>query len=110
MLRFGVKITFPVLVGPAGTAEKKKKAVVIMATGLGHVADSLLPKIRELTDEGKQRGPIILTGSQRSSDRPSSDAFENIEASVRFSMERIGEDETYIFGGLDCTCCVVYLA
>lgn len=39
----------------------------------------------------KQRGPIILTGSQRSSDRPSSDAFENIEASVRFSMEQIGE-------------------
>jgi|YelNatPaOPRAMG01_1025707.scaffolds.fasta_scaffold01596_14 glutamyl-tRNA(Gln) amidotransferase subunit D len=39
----------------------------------------------------RQKGPIILTGSQRSSDRPSSDAFENIEASVRFSMEKIGE-------------------
>ncbi len=39
----------------------------------------------------KQKGPIILTGSQRSSDRPSSDAFENIEASIRFSLEDIGE-------------------
>lgn len=39
----------------------------------------------------RQRGPIILTGSQRSSDRPSSDAFENIESSVRFSMEKFGE-------------------
>ncbi|MCL4451909.1 MAG: Glu-tRNA(Gln) amidotransferase subunit GatD [Candidatus Thermoplasmatota archaeon] len=39
----------------------------------------------------RQKGPIILTGSQRSSDRPSSDAFENIESSVRFSMERFGE-------------------
>lgn len=39
----------------------------------------------------RQKGPIILTGSQRSSDRPSSDAFENIEASIRFSLEDIGE-------------------
>ena len=39
----------------------------------------------------RQKGPIILTGSQRSSDRPSSDAFENIESSVRFSMEKFGE-------------------
>ncbi len=39
----------------------------------------------------KQTAPVILTGSQRSSDRPSSDAFENIESSIRFSLENIGE-------------------
>ncbi len=39
----------------------------------------------------KQAHPIILTGSQRSSDRPSTDAFENIGSSVRFAMENIGE-------------------
>lgn len=39
----------------------------------------------------KQTAPLIMTGSQRSSDRPSSDAFENIESSIRFSMENIGE-------------------
>ena len=32
---------------------QKRKKQSIMATGLGHVADRLLPKIRELTDEGK---------------------------------------------------------
>ena len=39
----------------------------------------------------KQTAPVIMTGSQRSSDRPSSDAFENIESSIRFSLENIGE-------------------
>lgn len=39
----------------------------------------------------KQEHPIIFTGSQRSPDRPSTDAFENIGFSVRFAMEDIGE-------------------
>ncbi|MHB1439841.1 MAG: Glu-tRNA(Gln) amidotransferase subunit GatD [Cuniculiplasma sp.] len=39
----------------------------------------------------KQRGPIILVGSQRSSDRPSSDSYLNIEAAVGFSATDFGE-------------------
>ena len=35
--------------------------------------------------------PIILTGSQRSSDRPSSDSFLNIGAAIRAALEDIGE-------------------
>ncbi len=38
-----------------------------------------------------QTGPIILTGSQRSSDRPSSDSYLNLEASVAFASEKMGE-------------------
>lgn len=39
----------------------------------------------------KQSRSIILTGSQRSSDRPSSDAFENISSSILFTSLNIGE-------------------
>ena len=36
-----------------------------------------------------QTNPIIFTGSQRSSDRPSSDAFLNIEGSIHFYHHNI---------------------
>jgi len=39
----------------------------------------------------EQTQPIIFTGSQRSSDRPSSDAFLNIEGSINFASMDIGE-------------------
>lgn len=39
----------------------------------------------------EQQHPIIFTGSQRSPDRPSTDAFENIGFAVRFAMQDIGE-------------------
>lgn len=39
----------------------------------------------------EQTSPVVLTGSQRSSDRPSSDAFHNIEAAVVAASEDIGE-------------------
>lgn len=38
-----------------------------------------------------QTGPVVFVGSQRSPDRPSSDAFTNIEAAVRFASTDIGE-------------------
>lgn len=37
------------------------------------------------------RRPIILVGSQRSSDRPSTDAFSNLEGALEFSRTEIGE-------------------
>ncbi len=39
----------------------------------------------------KQSGPVILVGSQRSPDRPSSDAFTNIEAAIHFASAEIGD-------------------
>lgn len=39
----------------------------------------------------KQSGPVIFVGSQRSPDRPSSDAFTNIEAAIHFASAEIGE-------------------
>ncbi|WMT52146.1 MAG: Glu-tRNA(Gln) amidotransferase subunit GatD [Ferroplasma sp.] len=39
----------------------------------------------------EQTSPIIFTGSQRSSDRPSSDAFLNIEGSIHFASMEMGE-------------------
>lgn len=39
----------------------------------------------------EQIKPIIFTGSQRSSDRPSSDAFLNIEGSIHFASMDMGE-------------------
>lgn len=39
----------------------------------------------------KQTGPIIFAGSQRSPDRPSSDAFTNIEAAIHFASAEMGD-------------------
>lgn len=39
----------------------------------------------------KQSGPVIFVGSQRSPDRPSSDAFANIEAAMHFASAEIGD-------------------
>ncbi|MCL5888413.1 MAG: Glu-tRNA(Gln) amidotransferase subunit GatD [Candidatus Thermoplasmatota archaeon] len=39
----------------------------------------------------KQMGPVILVGSQRSSDRPSSDSYLNLEAAVGFATSEFGE-------------------
>jgi glutamyl-tRNA(Gln) amidotransferase subunit D len=39
----------------------------------------------------EQTGPIIIVGSQRSSDRPSSDSYLNLEAAIGFSGTDFGE-------------------
>ncbi len=52
-----------------------------------HTASALSFMFEKLT------GPIILTGSQRSSDRPSSDAFINIEASIILQNQTLARSE-----------------
>ena len=47
---------------------------------LGYTAAALSFMLREIS------GPVVLVGSQRSPDRPSSDAFVNLLASVRFCV------------------------
>ncbi len=45
-------------------------------------------------------GPIIFAGSQRSSDRPSSDAFLNLEGALEFSKTNLGEVALAMHAGL----------
>ncbi|MGC8608350.1 MAG: Glu-tRNA(Gln) amidotransferase subunit GatD [Thermoplasmata archaeon] len=48
----------------------------------------------------RQSSPIIFVGSQRSSDRPSSDAFSNLEAALYFSVSDFGETGIAMHAGL----------
>ncbi len=48
----------------------------------------------------EQTGTVVFTGSQRSPDRPSSDAFVNIESSIRFASIRMGEVGICMHGSL----------
>lgn len=52
---------------------------------IGYTAAALSFMLRNLT------GPVVLTGSQRSSDRPSSDANINLISSARVAISDIGE-------------------
>lgn len=45
-------------------------------------------------------GPVIFVGSQRSSDRPSSDAFLNLEAGLEFASAEFGEVGLAMHSGL----------
>ncbi len=46
-------------------------------------------------------GPVVMVGSQRSSDRPSSDAFLNLEGALEFSRSEIGEVGVAMHGTID---------
>ncbi len=71
------------------TADQLKKSEGVVIT---HGTDTMCYTSAALSFMfQKQTGPIILTGSQRSSDRPSSDSFLNLEASVAFAMADHGE-------------------
>ncbi|HLH86792.1 MAG TPA: Glu-tRNA(Gln) amidotransferase subunit GatD [Thermoplasmataceae archaeon] len=49
----------------------------------------------------QQTAPVVFVGSQRSSDRPSSDAFSNLSASILFAREDLGETGICMHGGLN---------
>lgn len=63
------------------------KAVVVPhgTDTLGYTAAALSFMLRNLT------GPVILVGAQRSSDRPSSDAYTNLLAAARLVSTDLGE-------------------
>ncbi len=69
----------------AALLKKNEGVVVLHGTDTLHYTAAALSF---MIDSGK---PVVLTGAQRSSDRPSSDAFENILASLRTAQSRIGE-------------------
>lgn len=63
-------------------------AGVVVAHGtdtLGYTAAALAFMLSDLT------GPVVLVGSQRSSDRPSSDAFLNLLSAARLASTDLGE-------------------
>ena len=55
-------------------------------------------------------GPVVLTGSQRSSDRPSSDAFQNLLASARVATSDLGEVAVVMHGTPSSGQCHIYRA
>ncbi|MFO8133393.1 MAG: Glu-tRNA(Gln) amidotransferase subunit GatD, partial [Thermoplasmatota archaeon] len=71
-------------------AEKLNRGAdgVIVAHGtdtMGYTAAALSFMLQDLS------GPVVLVGSQRSSDRPSSDAFQNLVAAARMATTDLGE-------------------
>jgi len=55
-------------------------------------------------------GPVVFTGSQRSSDRPSSDAFLNLMNSVRVALSNIGEVVVVMHNSISSTGCYIHRA
>jgi len=53
-------------------------------------------------------GAVVLTGSQRSSDRPSSDAFQNLLASARVAISDLGEVVVVMHGTPSSGQCYIY--
>ncbi|MEM0157758.1 MAG: Glu-tRNA(Gln) amidotransferase subunit GatD [Thermoplasmataceae archaeon] len=66
--------------------EKDQRCIVLHGTDTMSYTASALSFMFE-----EQTGPVLFVGSQRSSDRPSSDAFLNLEASLEFSVTSMGE-------------------
>lgn len=66
----------------------KRKEGVIVAHGtdtMAYTASALAFQLESISH------PVILTGSQRSSDRPSTDAHDNLEGSAKVALSDIGE-------------------
>ncbi len=66
--------------------DKNGRCIILHGTDtMSYTASALSFMFSELA------GPVVMVGSQRSSDRPSSDAFLNLEAALEFCREEIGE-------------------
>ncbi len=78
---------------------------VIIAHGtdtMGYTSAALSFMLKNLT------GPVVLTGSQRSSDRPSSDSFQNLLAAARVATSDLGEIAVVMHGISSPGYCSVY--
>lgn len=68
--------------------ELSKSKGVLVSHGtdtMSYTASALAFMFEKLT------GPVVMVGSQRSSDRPSSDSFGNMEGAMAFSSTNVGE-------------------
>lgn len=80
------------------------KAVVVPhgTDTLGYTSAALSFMLRNLT------GPVILVGAQRSSDRPSSDAYLNLRAAARLASTDLGEVVAVMHEETSDTYCTVH--
>ena len=77
-----------ITIGERVAEESRKADGIVVAHGtdtMSYTASALAFMFEE------SRTPIIFVGSQRSSDRPSSDSRENIEAAINFASTDFGE-------------------
>lgn len=80
---------------------------VVVAHGtdtMGYTAAALSFMLQDLT------GPVVLVGSQRSSDRPSSDAFQNLVAAARTATTELGEVAVVMHAEPSSGVCAVHRA
>jgi len=78
---------------------------IIIAHGtdtMGYTSAALSFMLKNLT------GAVVITGSQRSSDRPSSDAFQNLIASARVAKSELGEVAVVMHGTPSSGYCLVH--
>ena len=54
--------------------------------------------------------PVVFTGSQRSSDRPSSDAFLNLLSSAKVALSDLGEVVVVMHGSISSEACFIHRA
>ncbi len=93
------------LAGEAAAELDSGSSGVVMPHGtdtLGYTAAALSFMLDDLS------GPVILVGSQRSSDRPSSDAFLNLTSSARLAKEDLGEVVVVMHGETSDSLCTIH--
>ena len=83
-----------------------KKGVVIShgTDTMAHTGAALAFMLKNLT------GPVVFVGSQRSSDRPSSDAFDNLIAGVKVALTDLGEVSIVMHGSISSDFCYIHRA
>jgi glutamyl-tRNA(Gln) amidotransferase subunit D len=88
----------------AAELDSGSKGVVIPhgTDTLGYTAAALSFMLDNLS------GPVVLVGSQRSSDRPSSDAFLNLTSSARLASEDLGEVVLVMHGETSDSLCTIH--
>ncbi len=83
-----------------------KKGVIIShgTDTMSYTASALAFMLKNL------RGPVVMVGSQRSSDRPSSDAFFNLLSAARVALTDLGEVAVVMHAGISSDKCYIHRA
>ncbi|KAA0008202.1 MAG: Glu-tRNA(Gln) amidotransferase subunit GatD [Thermoplasmata archaeon] len=85
----------------------KGKAGIVISHGtdtMAYSAAALAFMLKNLS------GPVVFVGSQRSSDRPSSDAFDNLMGAVKVALSDIGEVVVVMHSSISSGSCFIHRA
>jgi len=85
----------------------KGKAGIVISHGtdtMAYSATALAFMLKNLS------GPVVFVGSQRSSDRPSSDAFDNLMGAVKVALSDIGEVVVAMHSSISSGSCFIHRA